>query len=80
MVADGITYPMMTVKSRMQVQGGQSGAAALYSYRNPGHALYSIVTKEGWRTLYKGYGTVVQIAPAQALYMASYQLAKKTLP
>jgi hypothetical protein len=54
--------------------GGGGGTAALYA------AIYSIAAKEGWRTLYKGYSTVTQIAPAQALYMATYQTAKKTLP
>ncbi|KAH6558844.1 hypothetical protein KP509_1Z042400 [Ceratopteris richardii] len=49
-------------------------------YRGPVHAIYTISAHEGWRTLYKGYATVSQIAPAQALYMASYQSAKRLLP
>eukprot|EP00897_Mesotaenium_endlicherianum_P007363 jgi/Mesen1/6655/ME000340S05817 len=57
-----------------------SSSAGAYMYRGPVSALYTIATQEGWRTLYKGYGTVIQIAPAQALYMATYQTAKKTLP
>lgn len=60
--------------------GGGGGTAALYAYKGPAQAIYSIAAKEGWRTLYKGYSTVSQIAPAQALYMATYQTAKKTLP
>jgi hypothetical protein len=42
--------------------------------------MQTIAAKEGWRTLYKGYATVTQIAPAQALYMATYQTSKKYLP
>ncbi|BBN16303.1 hypothetical protein MPTK1_7g05190 [Marchantia polymorpha subsp. ruderalis] len=85
MLADAVMYPMMTVKSRLQVQGGATaggggGAASMYMYRGPMHAIYSISAKEGWRTLYKGYATVGQIAPAQALYMATYQTSKKVLP
>ncbi|KAI5063556.1 hypothetical protein GOP47_0022103 [Adiantum capillus-veneris] len=86
MLADGVMYPMMTVKSRLQVQGASAsvgsggGASAIYMYRGPLHAIYTISAHEGWRTLYKGYATVSQIAPAQALYMASYQTAKKVLP
>lgn len=81
-LADAITYPMMTVKSRMQVQGAGGAAAppGAFTYRGPVNALYQICAKEGVKTLYKGYGTVVQIAPAQALYMATYQVAKKNLP
>lgn len=86
MLADGVVYPMMTVKSRLQVQGAAVGASsgggtsALYMYRGPVHAIYTISAHEGWRTLYKGYATVSQIAPAQALYMASYQTSKRLLP
>eukprot|EP00850_Spirogloea_muscicola_P002126 SM000008S22215 [mRNA] locus=s8:413703:416048:- [translate_table: standard] len=66
----------------MQVQGamaGQAGAAA-YSYAGPLEAIRSIVTKEGWRTLYKGFGTVIQVAPAQALYMGTYQASRQLIP
>lgn len=83
MLADGIMYPMMTVKSRMMVQGGAGsggGTAALYMYKGPVDAIYTIGTKEGMRTLYKGFATVTQIGPAQALYMATYQTSKRYLP
>eukprot|EP00249_Psilotum_nudum_P029082 c39297_g1_i1 orf=326-1261(+) len=84
-LADGVVYPMMTVKSRLQVQGAtigtsSGGAGAMYMYRGPVHAIYTISVSEGWRTLYKGYATVSQIAPAQALYMATYQTFKKIVP
>ncbi|XP_024535125.1 mitochondrial substrate carrier family protein E-like [Selaginella moellendorffii] len=82
-LADGITYPMMTVKSRMMVQGsagaGNSGAV-LYMYKGPMHAIQTIASQEGWRTLYKGYATLTQVATAQALYMATYQTTKRIVP
>lgn len=67
----------------MQVQGGAgsgSGTAALYMYKGPVDAIYTIGSKEGMRTLYKGFATVTQIGPAQALYMATYQTSKRYLP
>ncbi|KAG0558748.1 hypothetical protein KC19_10G051000 [Ceratodon purpureus] len=80
-LADGTMYPMMTVKSRLQVQGGSGGgASALYMYRGPVQAIQTIVAKEGWRTFYKGYATVTQVAPAQALYFGTYQAIKRYLP
>eukprot|EP00898_Chlorokybus_atmophyticus_P007165 jgi/Chlat1/744/Chrsp104S00023 len=79
-VADGITYPMCTVKSRMQVQGAASAATALYRYKGPLDALAGIVAKEGLRGLFKGFGTVVQVAPAQFLYMGTYESWKRLLP
>ncbi|CAM6106937.1 unnamed protein product [Calypogeia fissa] len=75
-LADAIMFPMMTVKSRLQVQGGGGG----YSYKGPVDAISSIAAREGWRTLYKGFGTVCLIAPAQALYLGTYQTSKKVLP
>lgn len=66
----------------MQVQGGagSSGTAAMYMYKGPVDAIYTIGTKEGVRTLYEGFSTVSQIAPAQALYMATYQTSKRYVP
>ena len=64
-----------------QVQGGSGGgASALYMYRGPVQAIQTIVAKEGWRTFYKGYATVTQVAPAQALYFGTYQAIKRYLP
>ena len=60
--------------------GSSGGTSALYVYRGPLHAIWTISNHEGWRTLYKGYATISQIAPAQALYMASYQTSKRVLP
>eukprot|EP00246_Nothoceros_aenigmaticus_P014726 TRINITY_DN5795_c0_g2_i1.p1 TRINITY_DN5795_c0_g2~~TRINITY_DN5795_c0_g2_i1.p1 ORF type:complete len:309 (-),score=36.37 TRINITY_DN5795_c0_g2_i1:384-1310(-) len=79
MLADGTVFPMMTVKSRMQVQGG-GGGSAVYSYTGPLQAIQTIAAKEGVKTLYKGFGTVAFTAPAQGLYMGAYQSFKKFFP
>lgn len=77
-IADAAMYPMMTVKSRLMVQGGNK--AALYSYNGPLQAFQHIIAREGFRTLYKGYATAALVVPAQALYMGTYQAIKRYLP
>ena len=37
-------------------------------------------TQEGWRTLFKGFSTVLPVAPAQALYMGGYQSFRRLQP
>ena len=66
----------------MQVQGGggKGGAAVLYMYKGPVEAITTIVAKEGWRTFYKGYATITQTLPGQAIYMATYQSIKRYVP
>jgi hypothetical protein len=36
--------------------------------------------QEGWRTLFKGFSTVLPVAPAQALYMGGYQGFRRLQP
>ncbi|KAG0622558.1 hypothetical protein M758_3G106800 [Ceratodon purpureus] len=81
-LADGLMYPMMTVKSRIQVQGsGSSGSTgALYMYGGPLHAIRDIATKEGLRTFYKGSATILVGVSSTALYMTTYQTIKRHLP
>lgn len=52
----------------------------MYAYKGPLNAIQTIAAKEGVKTLYKGYGTVAMTAPAQALYMGTYQSVKKLIP
>jgi hypothetical protein len=49
-------------------------------YSGPVQAIRTIVAEEGWRTFYKGYATVTQVAPAQALYFGTYQAVRRYLP
>ena len=70
-VADAITHPISTVKTRLQVQGAASvvagGAQQLISYRGPFHATTNIIRSEGVGALYTGLGAVLSAAaPAQA--------------
>ena len=37
-------------------------------------------SQEGWRTLFKGFSTVLPVAPAQALYMGGYQGFRRLQP
>jgi hypothetical protein len=42
--------------------------------------LVAFVHQEGWRTLFKGFSTVLPVAPAQALYMGGYQGFRRLQP
>jgi len=68
-LADAITHPMSTAKTRLQVQRNNE-------LRGLFHALKSIAQKEGWRKLYTGFGVTVMTGPARALYFGGYEFAK----
>ncbi|KAI4261467.1 MAG: hypothetical protein L6R42_003337, partial [Xanthoria sp. 1 TBL-2021] len=78
LLATSITYPYITIKSRMHVkEGTQEGM---------GSALKRAVREEGWGGLYKGIGPKVTqsvitaaflFAFKDALYDASVQLRRK---
>ena len=50
LAATGITYPYITVKSRMHVAKGKEGEKA----EGMGESLKRVVREEGWGALYKG--------------------------
>ena len=81
-VADLLTHPISTVKTRLQVQGAsRAGAGSLVQYRGLWHATSAIARAEGAAGLYKGVGIVVaSAAPAQGLYFAGYDAARAALP
>jgi len=68
-LADAVTHPMSTAKTRLQVQRNNE-------LRGLFHALTSIAQKEGWRKLYTGFGVTVMTGPARALYFGGYEFAK----
>ena len=70
-LADGVTYPMCTVKNRLQLGASRAGGA--YAYTGPVHALVTIARQEGLPALFKGATTVLPVLPAQALFMGGYQ-------
>jgi hypothetical protein len=76
-VADVVTHPLSTVKTRLQVQGSGGSAHGAVAYRGVTHAFWQIATTEGPMALYRGLGIVLVAAtPGQALYFAGYELAK----
>ena len=85
-VADAITHPISTVKTRLQVQGaaaamGEGGVAKMALYRGPVHATSAIIKSEGVFALYTGLGAVLAAAaPGQALYFGGYEALKGALP
>ena len=70
LVATGLTYPYVTVKSRMHVapkdgsRSGSSGAVA---------ALRRIVQEEGWQGLYKGIGPKLVQSVLTAAFLFAFK-------
>ena len=74
-IADLLTHPFSTVKTRLQVQGATSPAAgtSVQLYKGPFQAFSHILRTEGVGSLYRGAGIVVfAAAPSQALYFGGY--------
>ena len=71
-ISDGVTYPISTAKSRLQV-------AKVVGTKPPSTStvLMNIVRTEGWMKLYSGFGTVAVAAPARALYFLGYELSRR---
>ncbi len=63
-ISDGVTHPISTAKSRLQV----SKIAAGTKPPSTSAILMAIVRNEGWTKLYAGFGTVTVAAPARAMY------------
>jgi len=75
-VADGVTHPVDTVRTRLWVQG--EGTA--YRYSGLLHGTVDMVKKEGLPSLFKGFGSVALLTPlAHGLYFGSYEWFKRTL-
>jgi len=72
-ISDGITHPISTAKSRLQV----SKIAAGSKPPSTSAILTSIVRNEGWTKLYAGFGTVTVAAPARAMYFLGYELSRR---
>jgi len=71
MIADSVVHPVDTVRARLQTGKTDVGTFRTFS---------QILTKEGWRALYRGFGIVVAFTtPAHALYFLGYEFGKKFL-
>jgi hypothetical protein len=66
--------PIDVVKERMQVQGGRPRGGGTPYYASARDAFSQILSKEGVRGLYRGYGaTLAAFGPFSALYFACYE-------
>lgn len=80
LVATGVTYPYIVVKSRLQ-----AGHAAAAHYRSALHGLRTIIAEEGVSGIYKGAGPkLLQSTLTAAILFASqrriYELTKLVVP
>ncbi|KAI0301540.1 mitochondrial carrier [Multifurca ochricompacta] len=79
LIATGLTYPYIVVKSRLQ-----AGHAAAARYRSGLHGLRTIIAEEGIGGIYKGVGSkLLQSVLTAAILFASqkriYELTKKAI-
>ena len=76
-----ILHPIDTIKARLQVQsitGSVITQQTQAQYRNTIDAAIKIHASEDFRGFYRGLGvSLLFTAPAQTLYLASYDAAKK---
>jgi len=80
LIATGVTYPYIVVKSRLQ-----AGHAAAAQYRSALHGLRTIIAEEGVNGVYKGAGSkLLQSVLTAAILFASqrriYELTKAIVP
>lgn len=76
-IAQTMVYPFDILRRRFQVatlQGGKMG----FQYKSTWNALTTIVKREGWLGLYKGWqANMWKIMPSMAVQWASYDYLKK---
>jgi len=74
-VAQSISYPMDTVRRRLQVQGVTAGKASLYT--GTWDCMVKVAKTEGIRGFYRGViVNALRAGPSQAVQFASYSLLK----
>eukprot|EP00288_Rhodomonas_lens_P020073 CAMPEP_0177689344 /NCGR_PEP_ID=MMETSP0484_2-20121128/137_1 /TAXON_ID=354590 /ORGANISM="Rhodomonas lens, Strain RHODO" /LENGTH=337 /DNA_ID=CAMNT_0019199723 /DNA_START=164 /DNA_END=1174 /DNA_ORIENTATION=- len=78
LVADAVTHPIDTVRTRLWSQDHPSTQG--YKYRGLWHGLVDMMKKEGTASLFKGLGSVLLLTPVgHGLYFASYEWSKERL-
>ncbi|KAI8343384.1 mitochondrial carrier domain-containing protein [Chlamydoabsidia padenii] len=74
MVAMTLTYPLVSISSRLQVQKGGQGKD---EYKNTADAFFKILAKEGCKGLYSGLGSgIFGIAITNGVYYYCYEAVK----
>ena len=82
LVADAVTHPIDTIRTRLWVQGSATMRAGgnTYSYGGLLQGFVMMIRAEGLRSLFKGFGSVALLTPlAHGLYFGSYGWAKRVL-
>eukprot|EP00277_Geminigera_cryophila_P000455 CAMPEP_0179415392 /NCGR_PEP_ID=MMETSP0799-20121207/6207_1 /TAXON_ID=46947 /ORGANISM="Geminigera cryophila, Strain CCMP2564" /LENGTH=360 /DNA_ID=CAMNT_0021188127 /DNA_START=329 /DNA_END=1408 /DNA_ORIENTATION=+ len=80
LVADGVTHPIDTIRTRLWVQGATNDSAGAYRYGGLLNGFVTMVRNEGVVSLFKGFGSVALLTPlAHGLYFGSYEWAKQHL-
>jgi hypothetical protein len=75
-IAHFLTYPLDTVRRRMQV----SGAVGAAKYSNIFNCLQTIIKKEGWTALFYGLApTMLRAIPGLGIHMFVYEIMKIAL-
>lgn len=76
LLATSITYPYITVKSRMHVAGGGGAGGGAGSGEGKGgmvKTLRRVVREEGWGGLYKGIGPKVTQSVITAAFLFAFK-------
>jgi solute carrier family 25 phosphate transporter 23/24/25/41 len=79
-VGQCVSYPIDTVRRRMQVQGFGPAAAAYHYGHSISATMATIVKEEGIRGLYKGMtANLAKVAPAVSISFVTYEYMRELL-
>ena len=79
-VGQCVSYPIDTVRRRMQVQGFGPAAAAYHYGHSISETMKTIVKEEGVRGLYKGMtANLAKVAPAVSISFVTYEYMRELL-
>ena len=77
-VADIVTHPIGTIKTRLQVQGASAGSSSLAQYGSIGDAASRILRAEGPHAFFSGLvGRFMYAGPGFALWLPTYDVLKR---
>ena len=75
LASQSLTYPIDTVRRRMQLQGARDGPPL---YRHSLHCLFKVIRDEGPAALYRGItANLVRTAPNVAIQFTAYDTFKR---